>query len=530
MRGPPGQGMNAGVAAAPHDGDQEDPGAMVASVHADTLRSCPSPFVYELDTWPWLDRLRTGMGRPVDLGTVPDGAWDAVAETGFDAVWLMGVWRRSAAGVALALANPALLPTFEVALPGYGPDDVVGSPYCVRDYVVDERLGGPAGLAAARAALARRGVALILDFVPNHVAPDHPWTVRHPEWFVTGDADDLRDDPASFVEIAGRVLANGKDPFFPAWPDVVQLNAFSSGLRGAVVDTLRTIADQCDGVRCDMGMLVMNDTFSRTWGARAGERPANDYWPTVVGAVRATHPDFVFIAEAYWDLEWALQQQGFDFCYDKRLYDRLLHEPPEQVRLHLLADLAYQTRLVRFIENHDEPRVASLVAREREKALAVATLTQVGARLVHEGQLEGWKVHLPVFLGRFPDEPTDDDLASFHRSLLAALRDPTFRHGRWQLCERSGWPGNEAFENVLAWCWDGEHRWLVVVNLGDAPAVAHVRAPWADLRGRTCQLADPTTGIGFERTGDDLCDGLYVELDPWRWHLLRLEDDPQVSA
>jgi hypothetical protein len=273
-----------------------------------------------------------------------------------------------------------------------------------------------------------------------------------------------------------------------------------------------------------MAMLVMNDTFERTWGGRAGERPAADYWPTVIPAVRETHPDFRFVAEAYWDLEWALQQQGFDHCYDKRLYDRLLHEDAERVRLHLLADTAYQERLLRFVENHDEPRAASVLDPARQRAVTVATLTQTGARLVHDGQAEGRTVRLPVFLGRYPAEPVDAGLAAFHRSLWAALRDPTFRHGRWRLCERSGWPGNDRFDDLVAWCWDGETRWLVVVNLGDATAAGHVRAPWDDLRGRTFRLVDPTDDVTYERTGDDLCDGLYVELAPWGWHLFRVEE------
>jgi hypothetical protein len=462
-------------------------------------------------------------GRTVTLADVPDRYWDAIASSGFDAVWLMGVWQRSPAGVALALANPGLMASFEAALPDLRPDDVVGSPYCIRDYVVDDRLGGRAGLQTARAALAQRGLGLILDFVPNHVAPDHPWTQTDPDRFVQGSTEDLQREPSSFVEVGGRVLANGRDPFFPAWPDVVQLDAFSDGLRAAVTATLRDLAEQCDGVRCDMAMLVMNDTFQRTWGDRVGPRPAEDYWPTVIPAVRAHHPGFLFIAEAYWDLESALQDQGFDYCYDKRLYDRLLHERAEEVRLHLLADDSYQSRLVRFVENHDEPRAADVLDREREKVVAVATLTQTGARLVHHGQAEGCKVRLPVFLGRYPEEPVDDDLVAFHRTLLAALSDPTFRHGRWQLCERSGWPGNDRFEDLVAWCWDGEARWLVVVNLGAETAAGHVRAPWGDLRDRRCRLVDPTTGVTYERDGTELHDGLYVELGPWSWHLFRVE-------
>jgi glycosidase len=368
------------------------------------------PFLYEINTWPWLEKISRNEGTAVDLGTVPDRYWDEIADFGFDGVWLMGVWQRSPAGIAIALSNDGLLARFGEALPDWRAEDVVGSPYCVRDYVVDDHLGGTGGLGAARRALAARGMGLLLDFVPNHVAPDHPWTSTRPEAFVSGTTADLERDPTSFVDIGGRILANGRDPYFPAWPDVVQLNAFAPALRTAVVETLSEIADQCDGVRCDMAMLVMNDIFAGTWGDRVGPAPSSDYWPTVIKAVRDTHPGFVFIAEAYWDLEWSLQQQGFDYCYDKRLYDRILHGPAEQVRLHLLADENYQHGLVRFVENHDEPRAASAFGSNRSPVAAVTALTQTGARLVHNGQLEGATVHLPVFLGRYPAEPTDPAL------------------------------------------------------------------------------------------------------------------------
>jgi hypothetical protein len=364
---------------------------------------------------------------------------------------------------------------------------------------------------------------LILDFVPNHVAPDHLWTSSKPELFVAGTADELRTDPKSFVEIDGHVLANGRDPYFPAWPDVVQLNAFAPALRAVVIETLSEIAEQCDGVRCDMAMLVMSDVFARTWGDRVGSAPESDYWPTVIPAVREAYPGFLFLAEAYWDLEWALQQQGFNYCYDKRLYDRILQGPAEQVRLHLLADDQYQHGLLRFVENHDEPRAVSAFGSARSRVAAVTALTQTGARLVHNGQLEGATVHLPVFLGRYPSEPTDPDLITFYRSFLTAVADPTFRNGRWQLCDRSGWPGDDRYQDLLAWCWQGDTRWLIVVNLSDGTRAGEVRTQWADLRGRQCHLTDPTQNIAFVRSGDDLVNGLFVELDAWQWHMFRVE-------
>ena len=486
-------------------------------------RDRAAPFVYELNTWVWLGELSARAARHVGLGDVPAGEWDAIAALGFDTVWLMGVWERSPAGIAIALENDDLVASFREALPDYRSEDVVGSPYCIRGYTVDAHLGGPSGLAAARTALAERGLRLFLDFVPNHVAPDHLWAHQHPAYFVRGSEADLEREPASFVRTAGGILANGRDPYFPAWPDVVQLNAFSPELRTAVVATLRAIAVQCDGVRCDMAMLMMSDVFERTWGERAGPRPAEEYWPTVIAAVRETHPDFLFLAEAYWDLEWALQQQGFDACYDKRLYDRLANDGADQVHGHLTADPAYQRRLVRFLENHDEPRAATAFTPERAPVAAVTALSQAGTRLVHEGQLEGRRVRLPVFLGRRPEEPADEEVLAFYRRLLPAVGGVAFRAGEWQLGERSGWPGNDSWRDLVVWGWRGESpQALVVANLGDAPAAGHVSLPWDDLRGRMWELADPTTDTRFERSGDELRDGLYVELGPWQWHLLHL--------
>jgi hypothetical protein len=245
----------------------------------------------------------------------------------------------------------------------------------------------------------------------------------------------------------------------------------------------------------------------------------------VIQAVRRDHADFAFIAEAYWDLEYALQQQGFDYCYDKSLYDRLEHQGADSVRAHLSGDVGYQRKLVRFLENHDEPRAAATFPPGKNRAAAVTTLTQTGARLVYEGQLEGRRtVRLPVFLARRPDEEPDTDLRAFYERLFDGLRDPVLRSGDWQLGNTAGWEGNDTWQDLVAWGWrgDGPSK-LVVVNLGDAPAAGHVSLPWDDLRGRSWRLDDASNGETYERSGDDLRDGLYVALDPWGWSLFDLK-------
>ncbi len=492
------------------------------------MRLPPRPTVYEINTAVWLQRLGRPAGRPLTLDEVPGSAWDALAVLPVDAVWLMGVWERSPAGLRIALENPELDAGNRSALPDLRPEDVIGSPYCVGDYVVDARFGGPPGLAQARAQLAARGLGLILDYVPNHVAPDHPWLEEKPGCLMPGGEQDLQQHPADFIRAAaGGIFARGRDPYFPPWPDVVQLNAFSPALREAVAETLIAVGEQCDGLRCDMAMLMTTEVFARTWGERAGPVPAEEYWPALIERVKAVHPDLLFIAEAYWDMEWTLQQQGFDLCYDKRLYDRLLHEPPDAVRGHLSADPAYQERLLRFIENHDEPRAAAVFARPQARAAAVVISTLQGARLYHDGQFEGARVHIPVFLGRGPEEPVDEDLRAFYERLLAAVAQSDLRGGDWRLCECRGWPDNGSCGQLVSWCWSTvSSRHLVVVNLADAPAQARVGLPWGDLAGSSWTLRDRLEDHSYEHSGDELAtDGLYVALDPWAAHFLSFEHE-----
>jgi hypothetical protein len=482
------------------------------------------PFIYEISTWVWLQELSQTYGRPITLANVPGVEWDGLAALCPDAVWFMGVWERSPAGIRVANANPGLVADFRQALPDYSPKDNVGSPYCVKRYRVDEHLGGPEGLAAARQQLAQRGIRLILDYVPNHVAPDHSWAAAHPEYFVQGTAEELEKNPAAFLKVGNRVIACGKDPFFPAWPDVLQLNAFNPGLRQAATETVSDIASQCDGMRCDMAMLLLNSVFQRTWGERAGAKPEREYWTELIEQVKQRHPGVLFIAEAYWDLEWELQQHGFDYCYDKRLYDRLEHDNAESVRLHLLADLPYQEKLVRFIENHDEPRAAATFSPEKERAAAVVTTTLVGAKLLHEGQLEGRRVHLPVFLGRRPPEPVDEALHAFYQKLLGAIHTPAIREGEWRLCERVGWPDNASWLNLVTWCWrQADDRYLIVANLSQQRSQGLVKLPWDDLRGRNWRLQDVLSSDNFERDGNQMIDpGIYVDLREWGVHFLKL--------
>ena len=465
------------------------------------------PSLLEINTRVWLGRLSREAGRPITLADVDDAVLDDIARRGFDWIWLLSVWRTGAASRAVSRSNPAWQAEFRSALPDLTQGDICGSGFAIGAYEVDAALGGTAALAGFRARLAARGVLLMLDFVPNHTALDHPWVQAHPDFYVQGSEQALADAPESYRRVdtdrGGRIIAHGRDPNFPGWPDTLQLNYANPALQAAQRAELATIAGQCDGLRCDMAMLLMPEVFQRSWGMT----PAR-FWPTAIAAVRQAHRDFTFLAEAYWDLEWELQQQGFDYCYDKRLYDRVLHGDAGAIRAHLGARLDYQDRLARFLENHDEPRAAAAFDWPRHQAAAIVTGFAPGLRFFHQGQLEGARVRVPAHLCRAPVEAADAAIADFYDSLLAVLRTSDgFRDGAWALIPpQPAWAGNPTGQDFISYAWHAPEgdRTVVVVNYSDHQGQCRLQLPFPELAGFQICLADMMGSEVYRREGNAL--------------------------
>lgn len=482
-----------------------------------------APHIYQINIWTWLHGLRKIYGDDITLGNIPQAELDALVTMPIDAVWLMGVWERSPAGIKIASEHPGLQNEYHNTLPDFHPDDVVGSPYSIRDYDIDPNLGDREELAAFRSHLADYSIGLILDYVPNHVANDHPWTLEHPEYLVQGTTEESVRRPQDFFTAGDNVFAYGRDPYFPAWTDTAQVNAFDADLRQAVIDLLTDLASICDGVRCDMAMLMVNRIFKQTWGGRSGELPSTEFWEDIIPAVRASNPDFLFIAEVYWDMEAELLEQGFDYCYDKGLYDKLEQGTPDEVRAMLDRDVTYQRGLIRFIENHDEPRAVSAFGFNRAWVSALTIATLPGAKLWHEGQFVGHRVKLPVQLGRRPEEPDDDYLFEFYQLLLQDAQNDIYREGHWQPCSvRQPWHDNDSYRNLYAYFWQyaGDYR-LIVVNFSEHSAQGSISVPLPQLE--QWQLRDILGNKLFERDGQDIAsNGLFVELNGWSGHLFHV--------
>ena len=392
------------------------------------------PSLYQINTRVWLTDLSADLGRKATLDDIPDAALDRLAGMGFDWIWLLSVWRTGMAAQQISRTNHEWRHEFQATLPDLREEDIAGSGFAITGYTAHPELGGDPALARLRHRLRERGLRLMLDFVPNHTAPDHPWVQEHLTYYVAGTEADLAQAPQNYTRARSqgddRILAYGRDPYFSGWPDTLQLDYSNPATQEAMAAELLKIAGQCDGVRCDMAMLVLPDVFERTWGRRA---PL--FWPETTRRVRDRVPGFCFMAEVYWGLEWTMLQQGFDYAYDKRLYDRLRDGHARPVREHLHAGLDYQDRLARFLENHDEPRAAATFAREPHEAAALVTFLSPGLRFFHQGQFDGRTTRISPHLVRAPLEPPHEALRQFYDRLLAVLRRPEPREGSWRQVE-----------------------------------------------------------------------------------------------
>jgi hypothetical protein len=490
-----------------------------------TVTRARYPALFQSNARVWLTELGRTLGRPATLDDIPDAALDHLTEQGFDWVWLLSVWQTGPAGQQVSRGHPEWRREFQDTLPDLQEDDIAGSGFAITGYTVHQALGGEAALARLRQRLRTRDLRLMLDFVPNHTGLDHPWVEEHPEYYIPGTELDLARAPENYTWVQRQggdlLLAHGRDPYFPGWPDTLQLNYANPATQEAMLGALLKVAEQCDGVRCDMAMLVLPEVFERTWGLQA-----QPFWPQATQRVRQCVPDFCFMAEVYWDLEWTLQQQGFDYTYDKRLYDRLRAGHARPVREHFHAGLDYQDRLARFLENHDEPRAAATFPLEVHQAAAVITFLSPGLRFFHQGQFQGRKKRISPHLCRGPDEPLNQELAQFYDRLLAVLRRPVVRQGHWQLLTGvPAWDDNWTWDGFLAFAWQGQddERLLVAVNYTANQSQCYVPLHGLDLSGRTVRLKDLMGSASYDRDGTDLVSrGLYLDMPPWGFHLFEV--------
>jgi hypothetical protein len=311
----------------------------------------------------------------------------------------------------------------------------------VASYQVEPEYGGEDGLEIFRRKLNAAGLKLVLDFVPNHTGIDHSWLKERPELFVRSNEER---EGTFAVESGGNLdfIAHGRDPYFLPWIDTAQLDYRKQTTHNAMSDALMSVAERCDGVRCDMAMLVLREVFQRTWEKFPTDAAAQDeFWPGAIRRVKERFPGFMFLAEAYWSLEPKLIEMGFDYAYDKVLYDLLVRGDPREICTHIYSQPARQLEhSAHFIENHDEQRAAAVLTLDRHRAAAMLVLALPGMCLLHEGQLVGAKERVPVQATTRPVEPPNPEVQAVYDELLEAIGRSDIGKGNWKLVTFE--PGN----------------------------------------------------------------------------------------
>ncbi|ACC97586.1 Alpha amylase [Elusimicrobium minutum Pei191] len=473
-----------------------------------------NPHILEINTAVWLNKLSEKYGKKIPLCHVPDEELDKFKKYGFDAVWLMGIWKRSPEAREVAQNNEEIKRAIAAFNPNYDKKYIAGSPYAIYDYTIDPDLGTEDGLKNFRQRLNERGVALLLDFVGNHFAIDHPQTLENPDFFINTGMEAPAQNPEWFFRTEkGVFIAHGRDPYFPPWTDTAQLNYFNPKTQEYMLQCLERISSFCDGVRCDMSMLSLNKVMKDTWGNYLKyDYPKEEFWTKAVSKIKNINPLFSFIAEVYWGLEWDIQEMGFDYTYDKVLYDRLRFSTAEAIEAHLGAEHLFQMRSIRFISNHDEESALKAFGKEKSLAAAAIISTIPGAKMFSLDQILGHKEKIPVQY-TLESEKDDEEIISFYQKLLSIINHPSFHGGQWTVKKVLSVNDSLTYKNVLCCSWvQGIEHKIVVINYSNAEAVCKVTLKRFKFKELKDDIAGKPVDIPVEEAYKN---GITLQLKPY---------------
>lgn len=480
--------------------------------------------IYEINTRVWIKRFSKN-GIDAKLIDIPTEYWETLYNKGIKYIWLMGIWET----ISKYCFDKGLIYDYELALPDWKTEDVIGSPYSINNYHINKSLATTNEFIKFKESLNNLGLKIILDFIPNHFSANTELLKTNPEVFLKGKHELFLNDKTTYYEARnGNIYAHGRDPNFPAWQDTIQVNYFSEPAREFMINSLIKITQLCDGVRCDMAMLAINEIFKKTWNDDLIFSNKNEimdeFWSVAIERTKAVREDFLFIAEAYWNLEWELQQFGFDFTYDKRLLDRLEFSNTENIVGHLSAEKKYQQKSIRFIENHDENRAITAFGIEKSKAAAVVMSTIQGATLFHDGQFEGKNVRLPVQLGREPNEVINNSLVEFYYNLLKIVNHPVFTEGYWNLITPIKLDNDSTHKNILSWEWilENEKR-IIVINYSDSTSYCRIKFN-VNKKTKIVKLTNLLNCTEYEREVSEIENsGLFIHLETFECHIFEIK-------
>lgn len=378
----------------------------------------------QLNTRTWFNELKKSLeniSEPFYLDSIPISIWQSFKDQGFDIIYLLGVWKVDTLTKEM-FDKKNLQNEFDRILPGWIWEDTCGSPFSINEYVINPLLGTENTLAIVHKTLNSIGLELVLDFVPNHFGLQTPYVEKNSFFIEEKNFTGSTKDYDVYKTTHGnKAIYHGKDPYFPPWEDTLQLDYSSQETRMFMIEQILSITKVADGIRCDMAMLLVSRIFQQNWGSKFSGQITDEFWKVAIEKVKTFKPDFVFIAEVYWDMEEELINLGFDYCYDKKLYDSLKDQNFDAVNYCLKRNAYFQDKTTRFLENHDEERAVNVFNEFIYNISMKITYLLPGLKFFHEGQLEGKKIKDSLFLQRRTNEEFNSQLKSSYSNLLQII-------------------------------------------------------------------------------------------------------------
>jgi glycosidase len=451
---------------------------------------------------------------------IPESEFDKWRDMGFKWVWFMGIWQLGPYGLEHDRTNPDVTRHYDEILPGWTKEDVIGSPYAVLSYTVNTEIGTLDDIRWLRQQLNKRGMKLMVDFVPNHSAWDAPEIVDKPNYFIRSP----KGAPIDRKFYRENGIAYGRGIWCDPWTDVAQFNYFDTECRNSRINIVKMIAEIADGCRCDMAHLVTNDAFGDFWQKELQSwgytRPSTEFWTDVIRAVKSIRKEFIFMAETYSDFLPRMISQGFDYVYDKEPLDKLvykdIHGFKELIRW---TSMEHKSHTAHFTENHDEDRTTKKFwnYNPMAKAAAAAVLSLPGMRFIYQDQWDGLANRIGVHLRRATPEPKRTEIYDFYMKLFSVYKKDAFINGDFKFLEVNG------DQNMLTWKYTkGSEHYLVAVNFGEGKIYGNVVLDDAPLTGDLIKVEDIISGEVYERNPREMrTSGLFVALDHYQVQIFR---------
>lgn len=316
-----------------------------------------------------------------------------------------------------------------------------GSPYAIADYrAVNSEYGDEADFEELVRTAHAMGLRVMIDLVYNHTSPDSVLARQHPDWFYR--------DPA------GQPFPRNGE-----WSDVVDLDYSQAGLAEVLLEAmLKWVRLGVDGFRCDVASLVPLAFWQQARAAAA------EIKPDFIWLAESVHPYFIrsMRRQGYLALADAELYQVFDLTYDYDIQDEWLACLKGELSLTAYAQaverqaVTYpaQAGKLRFVENHDQPRLAGrLYDLNRVKSWTAWMAFLPGAFLIYAGQ-ETATGHLPSLFEVDPVDwppPGQTPVLSDFLTRLARLKKEPALEGQFDILTG---------DTHLQARWDGEGQGL----------------------------------------------------------------------